>query len=79
MIFVVFFSVLALFAYFITSLCSKKNFLLSFTGDKHQKFTSSLKIPLAGGLVFILSLIFLEIDINIKILCLLFFLFGIYF
>ena len=76
MIFVVFFSVLALFAYFITSLCSKKNFLLSFTGDKHQKFTSNLKIPLTGGVVLFLSFMFLEIDINIKILCLLFFFLG---
>ncbi len=74
--FVLFFSVLFLFTYFITSLCSKKNFLLSFTGDKHQKFTSNLKIPLTGGVVLFLTFMFLEIDINTKILCLLFFLLG---
>lgn len=74
--FVLFFSVLFLFTYFVTSLCSKKNFLLSFTGDKHQKFTSNLKIPLTGGVVLFLTFMFLEIDINTKILCLLFFLLG---
>tara|TARA_Y200000002_G_scaffold363110_1_gene350868 strand:+ start:256 stop:1263 length:1008 start_codon:yes stop_codon:yes gene_type:complete len=74
--FFVFFSVLFLFTYFVTSICSKKNFLLSFTGDKHQKFTSNLKIPLTGGVVLFLSFIFLELDINTKILCLLFFLLG---
>ena len=74
--FVVFFLVLFLFTYFVTSLFSKKNFLLSFTGDKHQKFTSNLKIPLTGGVVLFLSFMFLEIDINTKILCLLFFLLG---
>ena len=70
------FLVSVLFTYFVTSLCSKKNFLLSFTGDKHQKFTSNLKIPLTGGVVLFLSFMVLEININIKILCLLFFFLG---
>ena len=74
--FIVFLLVLVLFTYFVTSLCNKKNFLLSFTGDKHQKFTSNLKIPLTGGVVLFLSFMFLEININIKILCLLFFFLG---
>ena len=76
MSFAVFFSLLFLFTYFVTSLCNKKKFLLSFTGDKHQKFTSNLKIPLTGGVVLFLSFMFLEIDINLKILCLLFFFLG---
>ena len=76
MSFILFFLILVLFTYFVTSLCDKKNFLLSFTGDKHQKFTSNLKIPLTGGVVLFLSFMFLEIDINIKILCLLFFFLG---
>ena len=76
MSFIVFFLVSVLFTYFVTSLCSKKNFLLSFTGDKHQKFTSNLKIPLTGGVVLFLSFMALEININIKILFLLFFFLG---
>ena len=73
MSFVVYFLLLSLFTYCVTFLFSKKNFLLSFTGDKHQKFTSNLKIPLTGGVVLFLSFMVLEININIKILCLLFF------
>ena len=73
---VVFFLVFVLLTYFVTFLCSKKNFLLSFTGEKHQKFTSNLKIPLTGGVLLFLSLMFLEVHINIKILCILFFSLG---
>ena len=37
----------------------KKNFfLISETGDKHQKFASSNKIPLSGGIFIYLALIF---------------------
>ena len=38
--------------------CLKKNFLLSETGDIHQKFTSKNKIPLTGGIFFYLGLLF---------------------
>lgn len=37
---------------------NKHNFLLSYTGDKHQKFTTKEKIPLTGG-VFLLICFFL--------------------
>ncbi len=41
----------------------KKNFLLSLTGDKHQKFSSVYKIPLTGGLfIFFGSILFLKND-----------------
>ena len=76
MSFVIFFSVLVLFTYFITFICIKNKFLLSFTGDKHQKFTQNLKIPLTGGVVLFSSFLFLEIDHNIKILSLVFFFLG---
>lgn len=76
MSFVIFFSVLVLFTYFINFICIKNKFLLSFTGDKHQKFTQNLKIPLTGGVVLFSSFLFLEIDHNIKILSLVFFFLG---
>ena len=42
----------------------KKNFLLSETGDGHQKFASSSKIPLTGGIyIFVGYLYFLNDDI----------------
>ena len=37
---------------------NKYNFLLSYTGDKHQKFTTKEKIPLTGG-IFLLICFFL--------------------
>jgi UDP-N-acetylmuramyl pentapeptide phosphotransferase/UDP-N-acetylglucosamine-1-phosphate transferase len=42
----------------INQYCLKKNFLLSETGDIHQKFTSKNKIPLTGGIFFYLGLLF---------------------
>ncbi len=74
--YIIFFLILILFSYLVTSICSKNKLLLSFTGDKHQKFTSNLNIPLTGGVILFCSFIFLEININIKILSLLFFLLG---
>ena len=38
--------------------CLKKNYLLSETGDIHQKFTSKNKIPLTGGIFLYLGLLF---------------------
>ena len=46
---------------------NKHNFLLSYTGDKHQKFTTKEKIPLTGG-VF-LSICFFFIFFNNLALC----------
>ena len=41
----------------------KKKFLLSLTGDKHQKFSSASKVPLTGGLfIFFGSILFLKND-----------------
>ena len=55
---------------------NKHNFLLSYTGDKHQKFTTKEKIPLTGG-VFLLICFFLIFFNNLALcfsLTLLFFL-----
>ena len=38
--------------------CLKNNYLLSETGDTHQKFASNTKIPLTGGIFIYLSLFF---------------------
>lgn len=38
--------------------CLKNNYLLSETGDNHQKFASNTKIPLTGGIFIYLSLFF---------------------
>jgi UDP-N-acetylmuramyl pentapeptide phosphotransferase/UDP-N-acetylglucosamine-1-phosphate transferase len=36
----------------------KKKILLNFSGNNHQKFTSSLKVPLIGGLVIFFTVLF---------------------
>ena len=36
----------------------KKNILINFTGDKHQKFASKLKIPLTGGIFLFFGILF---------------------
>ena len=45
------------FTFVIFLLVKKYSFLNNFTGDKHQIFLDSKKIPLIGGLIFFLSLI----------------------
>ena len=42
----------------LNKLLIKKNFLISLTGDRHQKFTSRSKIPLTGGLFIFLSFLY---------------------
>ena len=39
-------------------LLTRKNFLISVTGDKHQKFASDLKIPLTGGIFLFLGILY---------------------
>ena len=74
--FIIFFFILIAFTYLITTLCKRNKFLLSYTGDKHQKFASNLNIPLAGGIVLFFSFCFLNININFIILILLIFFLG---
>jgi UDP-N-acetylmuramyl pentapeptide phosphotransferase/UDP-N-acetylglucosamine-1-phosphate transferase len=43
---------------FLNKFLIKKNFLVSFTGDRHQKFTSKSKIPLTGGMFLFLCFLY---------------------
>ena len=36
-----------------------KKYLISDTGDKHQKFTSKINIPLTGGILIYLNFLYL--------------------
>ena len=49
---------LILFIFFLNFILRKKNFLISTTGDNHQKFASSETIPLSGGILIFLGLIY---------------------
>ena len=48
--------------------CLKNNYLVSETGDGHQKFASKIKTPLTGGIFIFLSLIFFFNYLNFLLL-----------
>ena len=53
---------LILLIFYTTSFVKKKNILLSFTGDDHQKKTVDISVPLIGGFILLIlfSIIFFE-------------------
>ena len=53
-----------IFLYFINRIFLKYNFLVSETGDRHQRFASKNKIPLSGG-IFLFSSFLYMVDDNI--------------
>ena len=57
--FLIYLSFLILFLLLINYFFIKKNFLVSETGDRHQKFASEKKVPLTGGIFLFLSFLFL--------------------
>ena len=57
---------LVLSIYFLGNFLTKKNILLSFTGDDHQSKTGDTSVPLSGG--FILSILFSIIFIELNYL-----------
>ena len=70
-----FFTVLTLVAFIY--LCEKNKFLLNFSGNNHQKFTSSKNIPLVGGPILLgFFLLFIDISILFKFSIFLIFIIG---
>lgn len=70
-----FFIVLALVTFIY--LCKKNKFLLNFSGNNHQKFTSSKNTPLVGGVILVcFFLFFVEISILFKLFIFLIFIIG---
>ena len=45
---------IVLFVMLLIFLCKKYNFLLNYSGDVHQKFTLSTRVPLVGGIVILI-------------------------
>ena len=62
---------LIIFIFFLGEFFKKKKFLLSETGDYHQKFSSKSNIPLLGGIFLFFSVLYF-FNLNFK----LFFIFG---
>ena len=69
---------LFLFFIFLSKFFVKKNFLLNFTGDKHQIYISNKKIPLLGGSFFLLIIFYLPLNITVKIFSLGIYLIGLF-
>jgi UDP-N-acetylmuramyl pentapeptide phosphotransferase/UDP-N-acetylglucosamine-1-phosphate transferase len=55
---------LILLIFYTISFAKKKNILLSFTGDEHQKKTVDISVPLIGGFILLIlfSIIFFELN-----------------
>ena len=61
--FFIFLIFLTMFIIFLNYFFKKNFFLISSTGDRHQKFTSSESIPLSGGIFIFLGILY-SYDIN---------------
>ena len=57
---IIYFLITFFLGLFLNKLFLKKKFLLNYTGQIHQKFTKNDSIPLMGGIVLILFLLFFE-------------------
>ena len=68
-----------IFAYSLNKILLKNNFLLSLSGDNHQKFVNKKKIPLVGGILIFLAYTYLflqEVEKELFFLFLLVFTIG---
>ena len=61
--FFIFLIFLTMFIIFLNYFFKKNFFLISSTGDRHQKFTSSESIPLSGGIFIFLGILY-SYDVN---------------
>ena len=53
---------------FLNTFCMKNNYLVSETGDGHQRFASKTKTPLTGGIFIYLSILFFFDQLSILLL-----------
>ena len=59
---------LLILTFFLIKFCNKYHFLENYSGDKHQKYTSSQNIPLIGGSISLLFIFFfINLDLVIKL------------
>ena len=50
--------------FLINKILIKKKILLNFNGEKHQKITGQTDIPLSGGILFIILLLYSFFDVG---------------
>ena len=79
-LFIVNFLIIFFFSFALSVLFFKKKILLNFSGNNHQKFTSSSQVPLIGGLIFFFTAIFFipSVNVDIKIALFLILLVGLF-
>ena len=79
-LYIVNFLTIFFFSFLLSKYFFKKKRLLNFSGNNHQKFTSSLQVPLIGGLIVLFAVIFFIPFFNIvtKITFLLILLVGLF-
>ena len=64
--------------FFLIHFCHKYHILENYSGDKHQKYTSSQRTPLIGGIICLLFIIFfINLNLVIKLFLLSIFIVGI--
>lgn len=64
--------------FFLIKFCNKYHILQNYSGDKHQKYTSSQNIPLIGGGISLLFIFFfIDLNLAIKLFLACIFIFGI--
>ena len=75
-----FFFLIPIFIYLFNSYFIKNKYLLNFSGETHQKFLGTTKVPLSGGvfLILFLSIIFIEKDIITYFFMILIFTLGLF-
>ena len=80
MFLLIYISFLLVLIFLLNSFLIKKKVLVNLTGDFHQKFTSKNKVPLTGGILFFLLILFFFDYVNIQFYLFLFsiFLLGLF-
>ena len=75
-----FFFFIPVFIYLSNSYIVKNKYLLNFSGESHQKFLGTKKVPLSGGifLILFLSTVFIEKDIITYIFMIFIFILGLF-
>lgn len=60
----IFFTIVVITGIVLNKIFIKNSFLLNYNGSAHQKFTKNQLVPLTGGIILLISMLFLNFSIN---------------
>ena len=60
----IFFTIVVIAGIVLNKIFSKNKFLLNYNGSAHQKFTKNQLVPLTGGIILFISILFLNLSLN---------------